>query len=53
MNSKKKSKDLEWIPDQEWDYYSGLPNPTFYEQSNSDRVLPVSDRSGDDLVSDK
>jgi len=53
MNSKKRSNELEWIPDQEWDYYSGLPNPTFYEQSDSDRIPPVSGRSGDDLVSDK
>ena len=53
MSSKRKSKDLEWIPDQEWDYYSGLPNPTYYEQSDSDRILPISDRTSDDLVSDQ
>ncbi len=53
MNSKKNSKDLEWIPDKEWDYYSGLPNPKFYEQSDSDRILPVPTRTGDDMVSDK
>ena len=53
MNSKKRSNELEWIPDQEWDHYSGLPNPSYYEQSNSDRVLPLSTRSGDDMVPDK
>ena len=52
MNSKKRSNELEWIPDQEWDYYSGLPNPTFYEQSDSNRILPISDRASDDMVSD-
>lgn len=52
MNSKKKLKDLEWIPDKEWDYYSGLPNPKYYEQSDSDRIPSIPDRSGDDLVSD-
>jgi hypothetical protein len=53
MNSKKKSKDLEWIPDQEWDYYSGLPNPKFYEQSDNDRVPLIPIRTGDDMVPDK
>ena len=53
MNSKKRSKDLEWIPDQEWDHYSGLPNPTFYEQSDSDRIPTLPSRSGDDMVSDQ
>jgi hypothetical protein len=53
MNSKKRSNELEWIPDQEWDHYSGLPNPKFYEQSDSDRILPLPTRSGDDMVSDK
>jgi hypothetical protein len=52
MNSKKRSKDLQWIPDQEWDHYSGLPNPKFYEQSDNDRILPIPNRTGNDLVSD-
>ena len=33
MNSKKNSKDLEWINDHEWDYYSGLPNPKAYKNA--------------------
>jgi hypothetical protein len=53
MNLQEKSKDLEWIPDQEWDYYSGLPNPKFYEQSDSDRISTIPTRSGDDMVSDQ
>lgn len=53
MSYKKESKDLEWIPDQEWDYYSGLPNPKFYEQSDSDRVPTISSRAGNDMVSDQ
>lgn len=53
MNSKRKSKDLEWIPDQEWDYYSGLPNPIYYEQSNNDRIPTVPSGAGDDMVSDQ
>jgi len=48
-----KEKELEWVPDNEWDYYSGLPNPSYYEQSDSDRILPLPDRAGDDLVSNQ
>jgi len=25
--------DIEYIDDQEWDYYSGLPNPSWYEEN--------------------
>lgn len=53
MNSKKKSKDLEWISDKEWDHYSGLPNPKFYEQSDNDRLPAVPGRPSDDMVSDQ
>ena len=48
-----KERELEWVPDQEWDHYSGLPNPSYYEQSNSNRFLPLPTRSGDDMVPDK
>ncbi len=52
MNSNKE-KELKWIPDQKWDYYSGLPNPSYYEQSDSDRILPIPTGTGDDMVSDQ
>lgn len=53
MNSEDNSKNFEWLEDQEWDYYSGLPNPKFYEQSNNDRIPTVPSGAGDDMVSDQ
>ena len=28
------SKDKEWVDDGQWDFYSGLPNPSYYDDSD-------------------
>jgi len=41
----KNSKDIKILPDEEWDYYSGLPNPSWYEMKNK----TMSDTTYEDL----
>jgi len=30
------NNNVSLLPDEQWDYYSGLPNPTYYENNNED-----------------
>lgn len=32
----KTDNNVSLLPDEQWDYYSGLPNPTYYEKNNED-----------------
>ena len=32
----KTNNNVSLLPDEQWDYYSGLPNPTYYENNNED-----------------
>jgi len=41
------------IPDSQWDFYSGLPNPLFYESTVDDRSDIIPNRTDSDMVSDQ
>jgi len=32
-------EDFEMIQEGSWDYYSGLPNPRWYEENNSNKSI--------------
>ena len=29
---------VNWLPDETWDHYSGLPNPSWYETKEEDEL---------------
>ena len=47
------SQDSYQIPDSEWDFYSGLPNPLYYESIDNNRSDTLPTRTNSNMVPDQ